>query len=46
MIRNIIILSLLAVIVFDMSSNDFLEIVSLGLDKIQELVYNIRSEVN
>ena len=46
MIRNIIILSLLAVIVLDMSSADFLNMVSGGLDKIQQLVYTIRSEVN
>ena len=46
MIKNIIIISLLMVIVTGMSGAEFLEHVALALDKAQELVYNIKSEVN
>tara|TARA_R110001592_G_scaffold13346_3_gene61450 strand:+ start:2249 stop:2389 length:141 start_codon:yes stop_codon:yes gene_type:complete len=45
MIRNIIILVLLSVIVFDISGAEFLDYISLGLDKAQDLVYNVKSEV-
>jgi len=43
MIRNIIILVLLSVIVFDVSGAQFLDYVSVALDKAQ--VYNVKSEV-
>jgi len=46
MIRNIIILVLLSVIVFDVTGAEFLDYVSLALDKAQDLVYNGKSEVN
>jgi hypothetical protein len=46
MIKNIIILSLVLVIVTGMSGAEFLDYIALGLDKLQELVYNVKSEVN
>ena len=46
MIKNIIILSLVLVIVTGMSGVEFLDYIALGLDKLQELVYNVKSEVN
>ena len=46
MIKNIIIISLVVVIVTGMSGSEFLDYVSIGLDKIQQLVYNVKSEVN
>jgi hypothetical protein len=46
MIKNLIILSLIAVIVLDLSPGEFLDYVSMGLDKIQQIVYNVKSEVN
>ena len=45
MIKNIIIISLLAVIVLGLSPEQFLEYVSLGLAKMQEMLYYIQSEV-
>ena len=46
MIKNIIIASLLLVIVLDLSPVEFLDYISTGLDKLQDLVYNVKSEVN
>ena len=48
MIKNIIIISLFVLLVTqtDMSFNDFLDVVDNSLDKIQQLVYNVKSEVN
>ena len=46
MIKNLIIISLIVVIVTGMSGAEFLDYIALGLDKLQELVYNIKSEVN
>ena len=46
MIKNIIILSLILVIVTGMSGQEFLDYIALGLDKAQEIVYSIKSEVN
>jgi hypothetical protein len=46
MIKNIIIASLLLVIVLDLSPVEFLDYISMGLDKLQDLVYNVKSEVN
>jgi hypothetical protein len=46
MIRNIIILVLLGVIVFDITGAEFLNYIDLALDKAQEIVYTIKSEVN
>jgi len=46
MIKNLIIISLVVVIVTGMSGSEFLDYVSMGLDKIQQLVYNVKSEVN
>ena len=45
MIKNVIIISLVIVIVTGMSGADFLDYIALGLDKLQELVYTIKSEV-
>jgi hypothetical protein len=41
MIRNVIILILLLVIVYDVTGHEFLEYVQIGLDNLQELVYSI-----
>jgi len=46
MIKNLIILSLIIVIVTGMSGQEFLDYIAIGLDKLQEIVYNIKSEVN
>ena len=46
MIKNIIIISLILIIVTGMSGSEFLDYISIGLDKLQDLVYNIKSEVN
>jgi len=45
MIKNIIIISLVVVIVTGMSGSEFLDYVSMGLDNLQQIVYNIKSEV-
>jgi len=45
MIKNIIIISLLLVIVLGLSANDFLNYVSIALDKMKEVVYYIQNEV-
>jgi len=42
MFKNIIILTLLWVILFDVSSKDFFGYMQKGLDNTQELVYNIK----
>ena len=46
MIKNIIIISLVVIIVTGMSGSEFLDYVSMALDKLQQLVYNVKSEVN
>ena len=46
MIKNIIIISLILVLVTGMSGSEFLDYVSMGLDKLQQIVYNVKSEVN
>ena len=46
MIKNIIIISLIFVIYTGMTAPEALEWVSMGLDKSQDLVYNVKSEVN
>jgi hypothetical protein len=46
MIKNIIIILLVMVIVTGMSASEFLDYVSMVLDKSQEIVYNVKSEVN
>jgi hypothetical protein len=46
MIKNLIIISLVVVIVTGMSGSEFLDHVSIGLDKLQQIVYNVKSEVN
>ena len=46
MIKNLIIISLVMVIVTGMSASEFLDYVSMVLDKSQEIVYNVKSEVN
>ena len=46
MIKNLIIISLVIVIVTGMSGAEFLDRIALGLDKLQQLVYSIKSEVN
>ena len=45
MIKNIIILALILVIVTGMSGQEFLDYIAFGLDKAQEIVYTIQSEV-
>ena len=45
MIRNLIILALILVIVTGMSGQEFLDYIAYGLDKMQEIVYTIQSEV-
>jgi len=42
MFKNIIILTLLWVILFEVSSKDFFGYMKKGLDKTQELVYDIK----
>ena len=46
MIKNMIIILLVMVIVTGMSASEFLDYVSMVLDKSQEIVYNVKSEVN
>ena len=46
MIKNIIIISLVIVIVTGMSGNEFLDYVAMGLDNLQQIIYNVKSEVN
>jgi hypothetical protein len=46
MIRNLIIICLVLVIVYEVSSEDALGYVSTALDFLQDLVYNVQSEVN
>lgn len=46
MIKNIIIISLLFVIITGVSASEFLDHVQMGLDKLGELVYTLKSEVN
>ena len=46
MIKNLIIISLVIVIVTGMSGQEFLDHIAFGLDKLQEIVYTIKSEVN
>ena len=42
MFKNIIILTLLWMVLFDVSSKDFFGYMQKGLDNTQELVYNIK----
>ena len=45
MIKTIIIISLCFVIYTLMTVDEFLDHIALGLDKLQDLVYTIKSEV-
>ena len=47
MIKNLIIIAQIAIIVTqtDIGFNDILNYIQITLDKVQEIVYNIRSEV-
>ena len=45
MIKNLIIISLVIVIVTGMTGAEFLDYIASGLDKLQQLVYSIKSEV-
>ena len=47
MIKNLIIIALITIVVTqtDIGFTDILNYVELGLDKLQELVYNVQSEV-
>ena len=47
MIKNLIIIALIAIIVTqtDIGFNDILNYIQITLDKVQELVYTIKSEV-
>ena len=42
MIRNLIIVALVLVIIYDVSSNDALGYVQSALDFLQDLVYNVK----
>jgi hypothetical protein len=42
MFKNIIILTLLWIILFDVSSKEFFGYMQMGLDKTQDLVYDIK----
>jgi hypothetical protein len=42
MFKNVIIITLLWVILFDVSSKDFFGYMRKGLDKTQEIVYDIK----
>ena len=42
MIRNLIIVALVLVIIYDLSSNDALGYVQSTLDFLQDLVYNVK----
>jgi len=46
MIKNLIIISLIAVIYLGLSWEEFLAYMYLGLDKFQQIVYTVQSEVN
>ena len=46
MIKNIIIISLVFVIYTGMTGGEALDWISMGLDKLQDLEYNVKSEVN
>ena len=46
MIKNLIIISLVIVIVTGMTGAEFLDYIASGLDKLQQMVYTIKSEVN
>ena len=46
MIKNLIIISLVIVIVTGMTGAELLDHIALGLDKLQDLVYSVQSEVN
>ena len=46
MIKNLIIVALLFVIITGVSAGEFLDHVQMGLDKLSEMVYSIKSEVN
>jgi len=47
MIKNLIIIALIAIIVTktDVDFNDILNYIEITLDKVQEIVYNIKSKV-
>ncbi len=45
MIRNLIIVALLLVIVYDISGVEFLDYSARALDKLQDLVYNVQRSV-
>ena len=45
MIKNLIIISLVIVIVTGMTGAEFLDYIASGLDKLQQLIYTIKSEV-
>jgi len=45
MFKNIIILTLLWMVLFDVSSKDFFGYMQKGLDKTQELVYDMKRSV-
>ncbi len=46
MIKNMIILSLLFLLITGISAGEFLDYVQMGLDKLGQLVYTMKSEVN
>ena len=47
MIKNLIIIALITIVVTqtDIGFTDILNYVQIGLDKLQEIVYNVQSEV-
>jgi hypothetical protein len=46
MIRNIIIIALLCVIVYDVSAEESLSYIQIGLDFLKEIVYNVERSVD
>ena len=45
MIRNLIIVSLLTVIIYDVSAEESLGYITMGLDFLKEIVYNVERSV-
>ena len=45
MIRNLIIVALLTVIIYDVSAEESLGYITMGLDFLKEIVYNVERSV-
>ena len=46
MIRNLIIVALLTVIIYDVSAEESLGYITMGLDFLKEIVYNVERSVD